>query len=249
LLSSPFPTLPHDPYIADVMPTRHDMDIRWVDGRRALVFPDSPCVSLAVLSRAPLDDLLDDELGARHITRVPIKGSEEYFDVFEWEPDSTLASLQRLAGYTTRGVDDRFAPPADFGDSVRLLGYSVEPSPATPGDVIHLETLWQVRDPEALGPVPAGFYGHDVVIFVHVLGGQGQIVAQDDRLDAPAWDWRAGDAFVQVHQIRLDTSVPPGSYDLAAGIYNRHTMERLPVTVDGSEQDRVLLKPLEVTGK
>ncbi len=51
-------------------------------------------------------------------------------------------------------------------------------------------------------------------------------------MDAPAWNWRAGDAFVQIHRLQFapDDVVFPR---LAIGLYKRHDLSRMPVLVDG----------------
>jgi hypothetical protein len=132
---------------------------------------------------------------------------------------------------------------------VDLVAYNLLTPQVAPGETVTLVTFWRVRDPGALEPVDPRHYGRAAALFVHVLDAEGNIVAQADRLDAPAWNWHVGDAFVQVHEISLDGDVPPRTYDLAVGIYNRHTMQRLTVVVDGGEQDRVLLETLEVTSR
>ena len=250
VLSSPFPNLPHDPYIAEVMPTRHNLDIRWFDGRRALLFPASPSVRLAVLSRAPLDRLLSEELHAYHRDHVQIEGTEDFFDIFDWEPGSTLEAIRRNYGCMTVGADERLMLPVDFAHSVQLAGYSLEPPTIVAGDTICLVTLWRVLSPEALGPVPPELYGYDAAIFVHVLNSDGKVVAQEDRLDAPAWNWRPGDTFVQVHRLTTESDLPPGRYDVEIGLYTRPDMRRLPVYAGGEARgDHILLRPVEVTSQ
>jgi hypothetical protein len=82
---------------------------------------------------------------------------------------------------------------------------------------------------------------------VHALDRTNAVVGQEDRLDAPAWNWRSGDVFVQVHRFRMDVDVPPGLYQLEVGIYTDHDLERLPIIVDGASiDDRILLQSLEI---
>ncbi|MDY6878024.1 MAG: hypothetical protein SWK90_17720 [Chloroflexota bacterium] len=250
LLSSPFPTLPHDPYVAAVMPTRHDLDIRWFDGRRALLFPASPSVRLAVLSRAPLDRSLSGELRAYPRGHVQIESTEYAFDIFDWEPGGALEAARRDYGRTTVRAGERLMLPVDLGHSVQLDGYSLEPPTIVAGGTLRLVTLWRVLSPEALGPVPPGFYGYDAAIFVHVLNSAGQVVAQEDRLDVPAWNWRAGDTFVQIHHLTTEPDLPPGRYDVEIGLYTRPDLRRLPVYAGGETKgDHILLDPVEVTSQ
>jgi len=247
VLSSPFPNLPHDPYIAEVMPTRHNLDIRWFDGRRSLVFPASPSARLVVLSRSPLDRLLSDELDALHSVCVQVEGTENFFDIFDWEPENALDTARRLHGHTAVGADESLTLPVDFAHSVQLVGYSLEPPIIVVGDTIRVVTLWRVLDPESLGSVSPGLYGHDAAIFIHLLNGEGEVVAQEDRLDAPAWSWRPGDTFVQIHYLAIEPDLPPGCYDVQIGLYTRPDLRRLPVYAgDEAQGDRILLRSVEV---
>jgi hypothetical protein len=75
-------------------------------------------------------------------------------------------------------------------------------------------------------------------MFVHVLGSNGSIVAQQDRLDVPAFGWRNGDVIAQVQQLQI----PATADKVAIGFYNPDSEARLPVTVNGESQgDRLLL--------
>ena len=63
-------------------------------------------------------------------------------------------------------------------------------------------------------------------IFVHLLDGSGQIVAQWDGLGV-AWEgWRAGDTLWQQHTIELPATLPSGQYQLRAGLYQPQTGSR-----------------------
>ncbi len=81
-------------------------------------------------------------------------------------------------------------------------------------------------------------------MFVHVLGADGSIVAQQDRLDVPAYGWRSGDVIAQIHHIELPPEVE--SPEIAVGLYNPDTNTRLPVTVNGEITDRLVLTQLDL---
>ena len=68
-------------------------------------------------------------------------------------------------------------------------------------------------------------------MFVHVLGSDGSIVAQQDRLDVPAFGWRSGDVIAQVHHLDLPPAVQ--KHDVAIGFYNPDSGTRLPVSMNG----------------
>jgi 4-amino-4-deoxy-L-arabinose transferase-like glycosyltransferase len=246
-LSSPFPDLPLDPFIADLRVHRNDLSLYWFDAQRALMFPDAARSLMIVPPSTPLPPELAGRLDLRKIERVNLRPDDvdPYFDVFEWSPREALARFTSntqtiVAGGRTHDL------PMSLG-AVELVAYELPAQTIAPGETITLMTVWRVRDPAALGPVPAHDYGHSLAIFAHLLDANDAVVSQEDRLDAPAWDWRAGDAIAQVHSFSIATAVPPGSYTLEVGIYTRESLTRLPVLVDGITVDnRVLLPPVQV---
>ncbi len=247
IVSVAFPTLPHDPYIARVMPTEQPADLRWVDGRRALVLPSSAAARLVTLSRAPLASKFAEALAGAQTAHVPVEGTGNAFDIYDWNPMVTLDALYPAHAATTA---DGLSLPINFGDAAELLGYTVEPEPVAAGPMLTVTTAWRVIDPAPLGPAPPEYYGYDAAIFVQLLDANRQVVAQEDRLDAPAWDWRPGEVFIQMHVLALGNDLAAGQYDLALGLYARPAIRRLPVQVDGVAQgDAVMLATIEVSSR
>jgi hypothetical protein len=79
------------------------------------------------------------------------------------------------------------------------------------------------------------------------LGSDGQVIAQQDRLDAPAWNWTPGDIIVQLH--RFNVNAPPGQYPLEIGVYtDAENYPRLLVYGPAGPSDHILLPPIEITG-
>jgi hypothetical protein len=249
-LSSPFPDLPLDPFIADLRVHRNDLSLYWFDAQRALMFPDaahSAARSLLIVPpNTPLAPELAGQLDLRKIERVNLRPNDvdPYFDVFEWNPSDAFARFTSntqtiVAGGRTHDL------PVSLG-AVELVAYDF-PAQIEPGETITLMTVWRILDPAALGPVSAHNYGHSLAIFAHLLDANDAVVGQEDRLDAPAWNWRTGDAFAQLHRFQIASTAPPGSYHLELGIYNRQSLTRLPVLANGIIVDnRVLLPPVQV---
>ncbi len=230
-LSSPFPDLPLDPFIADMTVRQGDgrdgVALRWCDARRALVFPDAEHGRLILPPNTPLDPYFARRLDLQLVRRVHLRPTDvdPYFDVFAWRPREQLAAfVQPTTGELLSG-GARQRLPVNFGGVLELL--SVHRSTA---DGIMLVTTWRVLDPAALGSPPPHDYDHQVAIFVHGLDEAGVPIGQEDRLDAPAWNWHAGDAFVQIHRLSL---APGDLHRLAIGLYRRHDLSRLPVLIDG----------------
>ncbi len=248
-LSSPFPEQPLDPFIADLRMRRDGILLRWFDGRRAIVFPDISSSLLVVPPSTPLDPYIDARLPLGVPDRVHLRpdDTDPYFDVYEWEPQVALSHfMQTPAGSVTAG-DRSLALPVNFGGVVELVSYEVLGANAAPGGEVTVATVWRVVDPGLLWPVADDAYGPSAAIFVHMLGPEGGIVAQEDRLDAPAWNWQSGDTFVQVHRLTLESGLTPGSYPLAVGVSSSDGTSRLPVLAGSSVlDDRVLLPPVEV---
>lgn len=243
LMSSIYPGRYHDPYAFDLMLSRRDLGLRWMDGRGALVFPGG-VVRLVVPALAPLDPALARALAAPHARLVESRllhpgDLNPRFDVYEWDSASALQAM--------------LAPPAkmgeemDLGRVVALIGYDVSPRVAAPGGEVTLVTYWRVLsvpDPDL-----------DTVLFTHLLAPDG-IAAQQDRLDAPAWNWHVGEVFAQVHRLQLGLDLAAGLYPLHVGAYTRPgptpiqpnpPTTRLTVYVAGQAVgDSVSLPPLQV---
>ena len=251
-LSSPFPDVPLDPFIADMRLHRPDLALRWFDGRRAVVFPDATRSLLIVPPNTPLDPYFVTRLALQPIERVHLQPDDvdPYFDVFEWNPSAALHGFLAAPAQTVTSGDTVPPLPVNLSGAVELLAYDLLTPTVAPGGTVTLATFWRIVDVDALGPVPARAYGRAAVIFVHVLDARGAVAGQEDRLDAPAWNWRGGDAFVQLHRFQIGANVPPGSYRLEVGIYTRDDQQRLPVLANGTQVDhRIFLPPLEVTAR
>jgi hypothetical protein len=250
-LSSPFPDVPLDPFIADMRLHRDDVRVCWFDARWAVVFPDAERGLFILPPNTPLDTYFAERLDLQLVERVALRPEDvnPYFDVFEWRPRAAFSDmLPETSQVVSVGGETRDLP-VSLSDGVELVAYALLTPEVAPGGMVTLVTFWRTRDPGALEPVEPRHYGRAAALFVHVLNAEGEIVDQDDRLDAPAWDWRAGDTFAQVHRVQLDDGVPPGSYDLAVGIYNRHTAKRLPVIGGAVVDDRVFLGPVRVSSE
>ncbi len=124
---------------------------------------------------------------------------------------------------------------ARFGENIELLGY--EAPPARPGESLQVTLYWR-----CLAPVEK-----DYTVFNHLLDVQGARVAQQDDPPAnrfyPTSQWRPGEVIVDRHTIVLPADAPPGDYQLAVGLYELATMQRVPVPGGG---DAVVLAPIVI---
>ncbi|MBE7528643.1 MAG: hypothetical protein HND44_02550 [Chloroflexi bacterium] len=104
--------------------------------------------------------------------------------------------------------------------------------PLHPGDELIVTLQW-----EALVGIP-----RDYTMFVHLLAGDGALLAQHDS--APLWGtrptttWQPGEMLLDRHVLTLPTDAPPMAVRLLAGLYDSQTIER---QLFANGQDAVLL--------
>jgi 4-amino-4-deoxy-L-arabinose transferase-like glycosyltransferase len=113
-----------------------------------------------------------------------------------------------------------------FGPSIHLRGYEVDASAEgrePPENTLLLHLRWS-----ATAPITT-----DYTLFIHVLKGAGERVAQGDvppaGSNSPTGSWQVGQEHAYTHTIPLPPDLPPGDYRIALGLYDPRTLERLPV--------------------
>jgi hypothetical protein len=270
-ISTGQPYAPHDPYVFELALHRRDLSIRWFDARWALLLPSEPNARLLIRSSAALAPLFAELPGLQSYERVEMRPDDldPYFTVHEWSPRLDLAALRRRTqnGFVSSSPEAAMSKagqaredplsdldlPVNFGNALLLLGYELLTPAAAPGGTIEIVTLWQATNPEPFQPEDLADIGSEPVLFIHALDTTGALIAQEDRLDAPAWDWREGDVIAQSHRIALPRGLPQGPVNLEVGVYRQANLRRLPVLVndiDGAETsaigDAVFLQPVVV---
>ena len=112
---------------------------------------------------------------------------------------------------------------------VRLEGYRpVLPKQVTAGSTLPLTLTWQ-----CLAPMD-----QDYTVFVHLVGDDRQPLAQADGpplgppgqgIAYPTGFWQVGQRLADPRPLVLPADLPPGDYELLAGMYLLETGERLPL--------------------
>lgn len=143
--------------------------------------------------------------------------------------DDAFLGLVHLEDYPRTPVTTQVQHPvrARVGE-LSLLGYSVN-GPVVRGRTYDFITHWRVEQTPA----------RDGVLFLHMVGPNGQLISQDDN--PPIVDgklrstltYRAGDGIDQTHRLSLPGDLPAGEYKLFAGIYDREGGLRWPAQQDG----------------
>jgi 4-amino-4-deoxy-L-arabinose transferase-like glycosyltransferase len=129
----------------------------------------------------------------------------------------------------------------DFDGRAALLGYDVDSREVAAGEVVRLVVYWESgRTGE----------GGDVV-FANLLGGDGEVWASSGRSLPPGsgsgGEGQTAGALEVAHELELDSSMPPGSYDLEVGLLYPDGSRVPTVAEDGHWlDDRVLLCSIRV---
>jgi len=201
----------------------NDVRPHWFDATSSLIAASNRSW-LAIADAQPLAPQLASLFAdVQPITRTVTTDDRRPYALYYFDLSQRLLSAARRSDQTTT----RGELPIGFGHTAELIGYQLDEQ----GPGLTLVTYWRAGD-QAIAPLQ---------MFVHVLGADGSIVAQQDRLDVPAYGWRAGDVFAQVHH--LDR--PARAASVAIGLYQPDTGQRLPVIVNGHEVDqRLVLKTL-----
>jgi 4-amino-4-deoxy-L-arabinose transferase-like glycosyltransferase len=240
-ISSIYPGRFHDPYSMAMTLHRRDVSLRWFDGRDALALPPAGS-KLIVQAISPVDPALAGLIssGAHQTDSRLLRPNDlnPRFDVFDWN-GAQNDSFRKPDG------------PADFGHTLDLIGYSINTGQREVGGELLVVTLWRVRS--ATDP------NKETVLFTHLLKTtEGPVLAQQDLIGYPSWQWQPNDEFAQVHRFIIPPGTPPGSYPLEVGAYTRDipsAVQPNPPTArlavyDGDKitSDRVLLPSVTVVG-
>ena len=142
----------------------------------------------------------------------------------------------RLVVYATaaaQGALETRDIACQLGDSIVLQGAAITPRVMS-GDILQVQLTWQATDRLA----------HRYKVFLHLLDGEGQIVAQRDAepvgFSRPTDTWEPGEAIVDRHGIVVGPGTPPGSYLLVVGMYLPETGQRLAIDCANSEGSLLL---------
>lgn len=114
--------------------------------------------------------------------------------------------------------------PTDFrsDDIIRLAGYDLPGEQFLPGEKLPLTLYWQ-----GLAPID-----EDYQVFVHLVDESGKLAAGYDKSPVDGWwptsFWEPGQIFDDSYPLILPPELPPGRYELRAGMYRLSDLYRLP---------------------
>ncbi|MEW5987347.1 MAG: glycosyltransferase family 39 protein [Chloroflexota bacterium] len=149
--------------------------------------------------------------GAEMVYHVPRLEHEIPYTIYYWSGGSAPAATP-------------LESPTNFDNLLTLLGYRLAQEQVSAGEMIELDTYWQITDtrPEPLS------------IFAHLVAPDGQLAGTGDGLGVPPESWRVGDILIQTHTIGVPADAPAGDYGVQIGLYAPADGQRLPIRDGGS---------------
>ena len=108
-----------------------------------------------------------------------------------------------------------------LGEVVTLLGAKLPDDAPAPGASFNVTLVWRAEQEMA-----SSYH-----VFLHLLGPQGDVVAQSDGEPAswtrPTTGWLPGEIILDERSLSLPVELPAGDYRLVAGLYDPQSGERL----------------------
>jgi hypothetical protein len=187
--------------------------------------------------------------GSYRLKMQVLAGDRALSRLYWFLPGATVLDLGQIE---VRGRERSFTvPPMEhpleirLGDTVKLLGYDLEPTEARPGESLHLTLYWQ-----GLGLMDTSY-----TVFLHLLDEGGKIRGQRDSVPGqgtlPTSGWAEGEVIVDAYEIAIAPDAPPGPYAIAVGMYDAETWDRLPAFDAGGTPlgDHISLSGISVSSE
>ncbi len=173
-------------------------------------------------------------------------------EVWSPQPEGMVVTQEPGRGVTLRaddtvtltvsgGVDVPIPLDVNLANLIVLEAASLRKGIFQPGDVIALTLRWH-----AVRSIDTHY-----TVFVHVMGSDGNLVAQQDAEPiSPTTEWMASVGVMTPHQVVIPADLPAGRYQLRVGMYPQgQPGARLPVVDAGlttAELDSILIAEFEV---
>lgn len=125
---------------------------------------------------------------------------------------------------------------AEWTNGLQLVGYDLLPTTIVPNSTYSMMLTWETTQP----------ISDDLTVFVHLLAGDGTIIAQADR--APLGDfyptsrWDMRQSISDTYTIVTPADLPPPPYTVQVGWYSPVDFARVPVSGGG---DAVVIGVIE----
>jgi 4-amino-4-deoxy-L-arabinose transferase-like glycosyltransferase len=199
---------------------------RWFDARYGLPLPPSGRSVYLISPATPVDRRIDAFLRGAMGKNILNQRGQYTATVL------TLAERKSLALPTP-------ARPFDVAiGGLQFEGATIGPTDGPTDQASEQATLpvtlfWRVHSPTR----------RDLRVFLHLVDGDGAMMAQHDVLGYPSREWRVDDAFVTFHTLPLPHTSLPVRSSLHLGLYDVKTGERMPCS-EGKSNNNALIIPL-----
>lgn len=156
-------------------------------------------------------------------------------------PDTKVHAGDGVTLTVSGGMNVPIPLEVNLANLITLRSAEVRQQSFRPGSILAVTLRWQ-----AMRPI-----GTHYVVFVHVIGPGGRLVAQQDEEPfTPTTQWAPGIEIVDPHMVDIPADLPPGWYQLRTGMYPQgQPYSRLPVVDQGlttTESDSILIAEIEV---
>jgi hypothetical protein len=146
-----------------------------------------------------------------------------------YQTNAVWAGSTRVGSYVDGPAEPKLAAQGvTFENVIHLERAAIIDENADPGGVVRVALEWRTSE-----PVEDSFK-----VFAHVIGADGQLVAQSDFVPGgdllPTTAWQAGQIVRDRFAVRLPPDLPPGTYRLRVGLYRPSDGLRLRVTAGES---------------
>ena len=200
----------------------------------------APQVSVPVLERYPTSMWLPSEVVLEHRRLVVPPGVEGDADVVVLVGETSVT----IGQLSIEATDNLFVAPdiantlnEQFGDVARLIGFELLTKTANSSQPFDITLYWQA--------ITTGS-NTNYTVFVHLLDEAGNVIAQHDAQPVngqrPTGGWIAEEYIVDLHQLEFNSTSYTGEAQLAVGLYDAATGERLK-TLTAND---VVLLPLTI---
>jgi len=157
------------------------------------------------------------------------------------EAGTTVHAGDALTLTVSGGVSTPIPIDANLANFATLKNAELRQRIVHPGDIIAITLRWQ-----SLQKVDTHY-----VVFVHLLGPDGQLAAQQDTEPVvPTTSWIPGVDFVDPHQVKTSDNLPQGQYQLRVGMYPQgQPGSRVEVVDSGettAESNSILIAQIEI---
>jgi len=154
---------------------------------------------------------------------------------------ATVLSGDTVTLTVSGGVDIPIPLEVNVANLAVLESAELRQESFRPGDVIAVTLRWR-----AMRPMDTHY-----VVFVHLIGPGGDLVAQQDAEPiSPTTEWGAGERLGDPHQVAIPADAAAGRYQLRTGMYPQgRPGYRLSVVDSGltaAESDSILIAELDV---